>query len=118
MKCSYHPEIDAIGVCITCGKGLCTECRVALTGKMHCQSCADQAFSLAIASDTEVSASYYLLPVFFGLIGGIIAYFINGNYKKNRNRAKNMLGLGIIITIMTIIPIWLIFWSIFSVPWY
>lgn len=109
MKCTYHPNVEAIGVCINCGKGLCTECKVTLVEKLYCQSCADKVFISSSNSDTEESASYYILPVFFGLLCGVIAFFLNNNYKKNLNRAKNMLGLGIIITIIAAL--------IFLVPW-
>ena len=101
MKCSIHQDIDAVGVCSNCGKGLCSNCKLELRGKLYCQSCADDTF--AKVTDTKVSASYYVLPVFFGLVGGIIAYFVNGNNKKNRNRAKNMLGLGIIVSIVWVV---------------
>jgi hypothetical protein len=104
MKCSLHPDIDAIGVCCNCGKGLCSQCKVELAGKLYCQSCADEVFTKGVKS-AEVSASYYVLPLFFGLVGGLIAYFVNDNHKKNRNRAKNMLGLGIIVSILWFIPI-------------
>ncbi|MCF8260042.1 MAG: DUF2180 family protein [Melioribacteraceae bacterium] len=26
MKCANHPESDAVGTCVDCGKGLCSEC--------------------------------------------------------------------------------------------
>jgi hypothetical protein len=97
MKCSNHQEVDAIGVCSSCGKGLCPQCKLELGGKLYCQTCADKAFTKE--TDNKVSASYYFLPVFFAFIGGIIAFYVNDNHHKNRNRAKNMLGLGILISI-------------------
>lgn len=42
MKCVYHPEIDAIGVCVNCGKGLCTECKTLLGRKLYCRACAQK----------------------------------------------------------------------------
>lgn len=26
MKCYNHPDRDAVGTCVDCGKGLCQEC--------------------------------------------------------------------------------------------
>ena len=53
-----------------------------------------------MAISYEVEASYYMLPVFFGLVGGVIAYFINDNFRKDRNRAKSMLYIGILVSII------------------
>lgn len=105
MKCMIHPESEAVGVCSSCGKGLCYSCKVELGGKLYCQPCANVVFSKYTDKSNEVSASYYILPVFFGLLGGVIAYFVNDNHNKNRNRAKNMLGLGIIVSIVWFLPV-------------
>jgi len=48
MKCFYHPERDAVGVCKSCGKGLCGECAAEVGGKLACKDkCEDQAKALA-----------------------------------------------------------------------
>ena len=38
---------------------------------------------------------WYLLPIFLGIIGGIIAYFALRN--DDRHKAKNALGLGLLL---------------------
>jgi uncharacterized membrane protein YeaQ/YmgE (transglycosylase-associated protein family) len=43
---------------------------------------------------------WYLLPIFLGLIGGIIAYFVLR--KDDPKKAKNCLYLGIILAIIGI----------------
>ena len=45
MKCNYHPEIDAIGTCVYCGRMLCSECALQLAGRTYCQPCADRIFA-------------------------------------------------------------------------
>ena len=42
MKCAYHPERDAVGACINCGKLVCDECKAVLGGKIYCNSCANK----------------------------------------------------------------------------
>ena len=41
MKCYYHNDVDAVGVCKSCGKGLCKDCLVdlgkGLACKGHCE---------------------------------------------------------------------------------
>jgi uncharacterized membrane protein len=44
---------------------------------------------------------WYLVPIFLGLIGGIVAYFALRN--DDRKKAKNCLFLGIILGIIGII---------------
>ena len=47
------------------------------------------------------SRAWYLVPVFFGLIGGIIAYF--AIRRDDPQKAKKCLYLGIILTAINVI---------------
>ena len=51
--------------------------------------------------EKERSNWWYLVPIFLGLIGGIVAYFALRN--DDRRKAKNCLFLGIILGVMGII---------------
>ena len=51
--------------------------------------------------EKERSNWWYLVPIFLGLIGGIVAYFALRN--DDRGKAKNCLFLGIILGVMGII---------------
>lgn len=42
MKCSYHPDVDATGVCVNCGRMVCRDCALTLQGRVYCQPCADE----------------------------------------------------------------------------
>ena len=44
MKCAYHPDRDAVGACVNCGKLVCSECRTILGEKIYCGPCANQLF--------------------------------------------------------------------------
>lgn len=37
MKCTNHPEVEAAGMCVYCGKPFCKECLVEVKGKMYCK---------------------------------------------------------------------------------
>jgi TM2 domain-containing membrane protein YozV len=39
MRCSYHPDREAIGTCTRCGRGICEECCVPVNGRNVCKSC-------------------------------------------------------------------------------
>ncbi len=44
MKCYVHQNTDAIGVCSTCGRGVCNVCVVKIGGRFYCKEDADRAF--------------------------------------------------------------------------
>ncbi len=37
MKCTNHPEVDAHGMCVYCGKPFCKDCMIEVKGKMYCK---------------------------------------------------------------------------------
>ena len=39
MKCSYHADRDAAGVCVNCGKVVCQDCKAVREGKIYCALC-------------------------------------------------------------------------------
>lgn len=40
MRCYLHNDVEAIGTCTQCGRGLCPECAVNVGGKIVCKDCA------------------------------------------------------------------------------
>ncbi len=44
MKCFYHRDLDAVGVCKACGKGLCGACAEDVGGALACrETCQEEA---------------------------------------------------------------------------
>jgi hypothetical protein len=39
MKCYYHPEVEATGVCTDCGKAICQDCAVSVNDRVVCRKC-------------------------------------------------------------------------------
>lgn len=37
MKCTNHPEIEAEGMCVYCGKPFCKSCLIEVKGKFYCK---------------------------------------------------------------------------------
>lgn len=64
MKCAYHPDVDAIGTCVNCGRGVCVECKTLLGGKIYCQPCADEVFAKPVkrAEDTAGQGALAVVP--------------------------------------------------------
>ena len=54
MNCYYHPEREAVGMCVACGKPICPECKVMLKDKFYCNPCADKMFSSKADSAASV----------------------------------------------------------------
>ena len=41
MRCDIHPDHDAVGTCVYCGRGICDQCKVRLYDKVHCKECVE-----------------------------------------------------------------------------
>lgn len=40
--CAYHPDREAVGMCVSCGRAVCPECKVVLANRIHCEACANE----------------------------------------------------------------------------
>ena len=50
MKCTYHPDRDAVAMCVSCGAGLCPDCRNREEGKYYCDECLGKLRGLSMIS--------------------------------------------------------------------
>ena len=41
MRCELHPNTDAVGNCVYCGRGVCEECKVRINNLVHCKECVE-----------------------------------------------------------------------------
>jgi len=55
--------------------------------------------------DEAVSSNWYLAPLLFGLIGGLIAWALT--HEEDNYKARGFLMLGIIVSIAWFIVIWI-----------
>lgn len=42
MYCYHHPDCEAVGQCIECGKTVCPECKVVFDNRIYCNSCIEK----------------------------------------------------------------------------
>jgi hypothetical protein len=134
MKCINHYDIDAVGVCVRCGKGLCIDCKRELGGKIHCQTCADEIFTQKTAPPVTsprpeapgalVSLILSIVGFFFwplGIVLGPIALHYANKAKAELRKHPEMGGgsmatagfiIGIIATILGVIFVLVIIVSI------
>lgn len=93
--------------CRSCGKEMADNA-------VFCPSCGAPARGAAPMSSAatpwqptqHVSAAWYLVPLFFGIIGGIIAWAVTKD--KDPKRARNLLIFGLVWTLVPIILIGLV----------
>jgi len=83
MKCAQHPEVDSVGYCRQCGKGLCADCRRDVKGVLYCEDClaANVLPAGAPAVAPAPGAPNPGLALALGFIPGVGAIY-NGEYIK------------------------------------
>jgi hypothetical protein len=57
VKCSYHPEVDAVGVCINCGRMVCPDCCLQLRDRTYCELCANEIFAAKLSPKSTADRS-------------------------------------------------------------
>jgi len=55
IKCDFHPKVESIGVCTSCGKKICQDCCNIISDKQYCHQCTELAIK---PQSTEISAPY------------------------------------------------------------
>jgi len=60
MNCFYHPTVVAVGICKSCGKGLCQECAVDLGKGLACKGhCEEDVKAVMQLIDRSIQRSPY-----------------------------------------------------------
>jgi hypothetical protein len=57
LNCAYHAGRETVGVCVSCGRAICAECKVMLGETLYCNPCADKMFSAGIQVGAEENRS-------------------------------------------------------------
>jgi hypothetical protein len=106
MKCFYHPNVDAVGVCKSCGRALCRDCitevGLSCSCKGRCESVVATMNDLVVRGGSAYQKSGALQirnGILITLLGGLFAVpgFLNGD---NSPWTYFMIGAGIIFAIM------------------
>jgi hypothetical protein len=72
MKCFYHPESDAVGVCKACSKGVCTECAVDVGNGLACkEQCEDEVRAVNAIIEKNKKA-YQLIAGVLAILGIVV----------------------------------------------
>lgn len=87
MKCFYHPNVDAVAVCKSCGRALCHDCSADVSPGIACKGKCEEGVATLnkiiqydktqIASFYQVQAKIYKACTFFLIFSGI-TFFVVG----------------------------------------
>jgi hypothetical protein len=72
LKCYRHPNVDAVGVCSQCGRGVCTACAMSVKGRLYCKADVERLVSREGEEAKPVSKRHRaitLAAIFFILLG-------------------------------------------------
>ena len=70
IVCNNHPDKEATGMCVSCGKPYCADCLVDVGGKMHCKDClANSDFDSNNTYNYKSKSLAVVLCLFLGMFG-------------------------------------------------
>jgi len=82
MKCFNHQKESAIGICKSCGKGLCLKCAAELKNGLACKDSCERRVKIlnkmVDMNEKVISTSNKNLKIsgYFGLISGLLFIFL------------------------------------------
>ncbi len=103
MNCYYHPDREAIGACVNCGRLICAECKTVLAEKIYCNPCADKLFAGALTPPAQAREKTHYntaLRVISGIFG---ALFILGAVTGLSYFAESGLVAELVVDLVSII---------------
>lgn len=96
MKCAYHLDRDAVGICVNCEKAVCSECRVIRDDRTYCNPCVQKLLATKKAAGAKDPSLWFtvgsilcaLIAVLFlpPVFGGLGIYLGYRTYKYNPGR--------------------------------
>jgi hypothetical protein len=78
LKCYVHPQSDAIGVCSTCGRGVCRACATVMGGKLYCKADLEKLALKGATQEQKRGRPLTFASVFAYAVGlgGMVAGFV------------------------------------------
>ena len=111
MRCFYHQETEAVGVCKNCGKGLCSSCAVDLVDGLACKDRCE-AKALALIDCIKATLSWRSEAVVGGIllaVGGI-GVLVYGAFEE-AGSAPSVFFLAVIGSFLLVWAISLLWWA-------
>lgn len=114
MKCDKHNDKEAIAACVSCGNGVCEDCRLQLAGKNYCQECADQIVTgkntiqnpsqgyvnPGVETYDGLDAGEFIFVCIFSPIAGAIAYLVWHDKKPKKAQQSCIIAIVLFIILL------------------
>jgi hypothetical protein len=97
MKCFRHPEIDAIGMCKGCFKGLCSMCVVDVGNGIACKNSCEatvRSFNTQVAETKGFTTSNTIMLFFTGCLAIVAGFYV---MHQSAVMGLTLVGLGFIL---------------------
>jgi hypothetical protein len=102
MRCYNHSEVEAVGTCKACNRGLCPECVVDLGPGLSCRGAHEQRVAdieLLISRNLQVQrvagGSKYLVPAFTLFMGAVFTGY--GLFYDRKSDFIVVIGVGLLV---------------------
>lgn len=79
MKCHLHPDRDAVGYCVSCGQGVCADCRREVAGTIRCPA---HATTTGIATALPPPSKSGFLAGLFSIMFPGMGHLYAGAYQR------------------------------------
>jgi len=107
MRCYNHPEVDAVGTCVSCNRAVCSECGIEVQGKLMCREClAAGRTATQVSSDiTDNDKMMALLAYVIGVVVPLIILLSETGKRRlfQRYHAVHSLILSAILFFVTLL---------------
>jgi hypothetical protein len=107
MRCFYHHDVEAVGTCKNCGRGLCTGCAVDVRNGLACRDrCEEEVRSLnrVISRNKtafeKTSGAYLRVACFYAAVGAVLIW---AGLLDWRGMAEVLLPAGAILLVAAIV---------------
>ncbi|MGN6152761.1 MAG: hypothetical protein ACTHOH_12265 [Lysobacteraceae bacterium] len=109
MKCFRHQDLDAVGICRGCGKGVCAaHCVQDLGTGLACSDACRSRVEGIEALNRKTAASYgtmarnvWIAPLFFGAMGGVFLFTGLRDWPDPLNFVSVLGGLFLLFALVT-----------------
>lgn len=103
MRCFNHPDVDAVGSCKACSKGLCMECAADLGHGLACKASHVEAvenLNVLVTRNVRIgninTRGKFIIPLFYGFIGAV--FLLSGLITRTRASPFSItMGVGFLV---------------------
>lgn len=121
MKCFYHHESSAVGICKNCYRGICEKCVAEVGDSIACLNRCEpktKAVMALVERNLEISGkypggyrltgvAYYRTTLFYFLMGVLFLFF--GIYDRNSPASIFMKSFGILVLVYSVFNAYTLF---------